>query len=284
MRDRKPPSAPPNVAGGHRTLHRSNRVTIGGAIVALLVLSRVVAFSVGCGPKDGEQGGKCLDNGCNTYCSNGSNCDNATDTCGQGSDEPTPAPVVECSKLENDACGASSVPYTCQNGATPTGSCEAGATDWAGSVTYCCAPACQTASVGQQACSGPAVTYWCDNPLDPQEDDGPSSCVDLFTAEHSSGYCCAPAGTCFGDSFNLVLPCAGSGDQYFCTGGATASPPGRTCTEVPADGGAGIRAFCCAGPDAGDASEGGLTDAGDAGPTSDAHPSGDAGNADASPP
>jgi hypothetical protein len=259
-------------------------VTIGGAIVTLLVLSRVVAFSIGCGPKAGEQGGKCLDNGCNTYCSNGSNCDNATDTCGQASDEPTPTPVAECNYLETDACGAASITYTCQNGATPTGSCEAGAIDWAGDVTYCCTPTCQTVPVEQQECSAPAVTYWCDNPLDPRAADASISCLNFSPAEHGAGFCCAPPGTCFNEPFRPVLACAGAGDQYFCTGGATASPPGRTCTEVPTDGGAGIRAFCCVGPDAGDASGGELADAGDANSTSDAHFSGDAGDADASAP
>jgi hypothetical protein len=236
---------------------------MGGAIVTVLVLSRVVAFSIGCGPKAGEQGGKCLDNGCNTYCSNGSPCDNATDTCGQASEEPTPAPVPECNYLETDACGASSIAYTCQNGATPTQSCEAGAIDLAGNVTYCCAPTCRTAPMVHPVCSAPAVTYVCDNPLDPQGD-ALSSCLNIYATDHTGEYCCAPTGICFSVPFSVLPPCAGSGDEYVCTGGATASPPGSTCTEVPIDGGTGIRAFCCAGPDAGDASDGALADAGNA--------------------
>jgi hypothetical protein len=252
VRSRDPSDGPSYVTRRHTASLRSHREVLGRATVAVFLLSRTLVFSAGCGPSAGEQGGKCKDNGCNLSCNEGLMCDNATNTCVE-SPQDEAAPLSECNYRDDDGCAAPSIAYACQNDATPAGMCTQGATDWAGNTKYCCAAECNVATMPQLACSSPAVTFWCDNPLTPRDRDASLSCLDFDPGEHWSGQCCAPTGTCFAESFRLMLPCAAYDQQYFCTGSTAIALPGKVCTEAPTDAGAGIRGFCCIDSEPGDA-------------------------------
>jgi hypothetical protein len=244
-----------------------HRARLGPCVVGLFLLSRTISFTVGCGPATGAQGGKCNDNGCNTYCDPGLQCDNTSNTCVADSTQGGPStPPVGCEELLDDACGAN-VGYRCYGGSVPKGTCTANSAD-SGATTYCCAPQCQVVD-NDPACSSPATTYWCDDPLTPESvDAAATTCLQFPPAYRAHTYCCAPGDTCFAGPTDLMVPCAGPSAPVFCTGEAM-PPSWQGCSTAAFDAGPGLQSFCCAdGADGGDADVASATDADSAIPSS----------------
>jgi hypothetical protein len=220
---------------------------VGRALLAVLLASRTVTWTVGCNnpPPPGSQGGKCEDNGCNTYCNDGLTCDNSTNTCVGAPAASTTPPAPGCDEWETDACG-SQVPYRCVGGALPDRACVLQSTE-PGSALYCCTPRCHPdPNANWLGCASPATDYWCDDPLVPDAGDASYLCLQYPPSYKSHYYCCAPPDTCFAvPEESLLSACASPADQLFCTGPAPTLPAGKSCTQVAYDGGAGVGAYCC---------------------------------------
>jgi hypothetical protein len=125
----------------------------------------------------------------------------------------------------------------------------------AGETLYCCKPYCRPYGPSTD-CPSPSLTYWCQEPLTPSSYiDASLACETLWSADMlAQMYCCGPQDTCFPGPTD-PYKCS-TGQQYFCTGSATASMSGTACVAVAVEAGAGIRSYCCITADA-DAGDGG---------------------------
>jgi hypothetical protein len=228
------------------------------AVVTLLVGARV--FAIGCGPGPGEKGGKCKDDGCsNPYCDNHLRCDYPSNKCVDDTYSPSGAcgPTPECHPIASIPDCASDIAWRCTGGESPTGTCNRVSTDDAGGDVYCCEPQCWAGF----ACAAPASSYRCEDPLSPEDGDAGLACLRFLPDFPTHTYCCAPADTCFqGPSGDLVLPCASSSEQYFCSGAAAPSSADIDCVAVPNDAGSALKGYCCTQSDAG--REGGAVEGG----------------------
>jgi hypothetical protein len=262
-----PRNEPSRVPPRHRAWTGCHRLWPGRAFIGLLLASRTVTWTVGCAPPDGSDGGKCLDNGCNTYCDDGLQCDNGTNTCvaPPPPGPPAPPPAI-CNAVSYGAPCGNDVPFSCYGDASPNRACNAEPTDDAGYTLFCCAPECTAQDPARTACGSPAIAYRCDDPLTPESADAASSCLQFGPSYQSHYFCCAPPNTCFarvtGWSQTFDSLCSPSMNAYFCTGSADALPAGETCAAFALDGGfSGVQGYCCA-----ESSDAGVdaVDAGDA--------------------
>ena len=262
----------------HRSSSKSNRLW-GRALLGTLLLLRIVGFASGCGPKDGEEGGRCLSGG---GCDRGGLCDDDTLVCSgdnfcvKRSPEP-PAPPVPPSPCEV-LLGQTSCPAgwskSCVNGnATPdpawNGACVAEASDGQGATIFCCnesRPMCQSGygspvpnpanAINFGNCPGAA--YRCHElPAPPIPDASIQCAVDLPDDAGWAASCCVTGNACFAleghlfgsatDSYYPRGACAAGEEEHFCTGNATLGDGPCRAVAAP-EGGASPtqpRAFCC---------------------------------------
>ncbi len=223
-------------------------------VVVLALVAWPLTLDFGCAPKAGEEGGKCQDNGCNTYCNHDLVCTGGT--CAPrpaaGNDAPSSCAMTS-SEADAQRC-AGDVAWSCRGGASPTGTCKALAPDDAGVALYCCAPACTPTPLPPafSPCGPPSSVYSCDDPLSPEGLDSGLACVRFPPSFRAHTYCCAQEESCFQVPGTSLLPCASPSEQYFCRG---AAPPtsvlDRDCVPVPYDGGSSLQGYCCAARDAG---------------------------------
>ena len=127
--------------------HSGYRVTPARLVVIALFL-RSLHWAVGCGskPPDGQLGGDCKDNGCNTYCAEGV-CDEHSKTCvAPYSPPPCPEDAGVCTIEDtHDSCDVGDYAVTCARCAAwpPEDAglivCEYGTNVGdAGETFYCC--------------------------------------------------------------------------------------------------------------------------------------------------
>jgi hypothetical protein len=239
---------------------RRHRLWPGRAILFAILLSRGVSWTVAChqDPDPGTLGGKCEDNGCNTYCNSGLHCDNESDTCVSGDpgylyESPTVSGPSVSGCLESSYSAPSSNPcasgthYECEGDASPSGSCTMASESDSGTTEYCCAPTCTPWSGVFVLCRAPGAEYACDDPLTPPVD----ASTRCFTPGPVTGghlYCCAPDDVCFpGSNLDDLLGCPTFSGQVYCTG--SAAPNSSTaCVVATEDAGQGIRGYCCEPP------------------------------------
>jgi len=261
------------VPGRHGSSPGVHRVSPGRLFLGGLLLLRTVAITSACGPSPGEAGGRCKDNGCNTYCDSGSVCDNSTNTCVAGAPVTSSglAPPICTFAPSSPTCAAGQSSYTCPAGANlwevRNDKCAQTVVDKEGVATYCCPRPPPCVADTQSQCASPAVSYTCIDPATPGDggltlpgDSGPVpdaetdaslGCVVLGPGSGGHDYCCASGDTCFaGPAGYFALLCASMADQLFCLG--SAKPPAG-CVPGPLEyGGTGVRGYCC-DADAGDA-------------------------------
>jgi hypothetical protein len=131
-----------------RPSSRGNRLWSGRAVLAGLLLGRVVTFTLGCGgpppPAPGAEGGQCRGDACNPYCDQGLVC-SGDNTCVPGGVSTGPPPRG-CSPASPEPCVQGQLAQTCVGGATPydelpdLSGCSVTATGAVGNATYCCTP------------------------------------------------------------------------------------------------------------------------------------------------
>jgi hypothetical protein len=247
----------------HRSSSRSHGRRVASALLFLLILSRVVEFTSGCGPKAGTQGGKCNDNGCNTYCDDGLQCDNASNTCVSGGGDVGLAPQNCTTLLDSFDC-APGLLETCIEGTTPdpvwNGACTLGKKGDTGDAVFCCdttKPFCL--SVGSD-CPSPSAGYYCHDLPAPPLSAG-TQCAFDFANDAGVALCCASEDTCFaGSASAAAMDCAVNETEIFCTG-PSASPFSPECRPVTSRSGSFANAaqgYCCpGGGDAGTVDQGG---------------------------
>jgi hypothetical protein len=262
----------------HRLSSKSHSLC-GRALLGGLLLSRVVALASGCGPKDGEEGGRCLSNG---GCESGGLCDDSSLVCGNAkvcekrapempAPPPTPSP---CDALLGETSCPAGWSKSCVNGtATPdpawNGACVAGARDGQGTAVFCCdesRPTC-TSGFGNLApalvntinwSNCPGAEYVChDLPAPPIPDASIQCAVDLPDDAGRAALCCVSGDACFvldgdlwGSATDTYYPrgaCAPGEEEHFCTGNAALGDGPCRAMATP-DGGASptqAHAFCC---------------------------------------
>ncbi len=215
-------------------------------LVALLAL-RTIPFAAGCKSTAaaGSEGGNC-GSGCTPGCDSGLRCDTSSDTCvADGQEDASPA---ACVGAVGD-CPAGIPEFSCPIGVSPGPDCTTPSSVGETAI-YCCArhPSC---IVESPQCGAPSTTYACDPPATPGDGGDSLGCVGLGPGYGGGTSCCAPPDTCFSGAANATIPCASPADQYFCTGSATPSLAGLTCTpQALVYGGDGVQGYCCANDDA----------------------------------
>ena len=260
----------------HRTSSNSNNLC-GKALLAILLLSRVVPFGSGCAPKDGDEGGQCISNG---SCESGGHCNDDSLGCNYdnicvklaqqpAAPPPTPSPCdallgqTNCPDGWTKSCRGSSTPDPAWNGA-----CIAEASDGDAATVFCCdegQPMCGSGigtlrpvpanTINWSNC--PGETYVCHYLSAPPIPDASIQCaVDLPDDAGWAPCCCVSGDSCFalevmwGSATESYFPrgaCAPGEEEHFCTGNATL-PPGPCRGVTAPEGGVSPtqpRAFCC---------------------------------------
>jgi hypothetical protein len=246
--------------------------TVVRVVVASALMSRVVTLTTGCGPKDGDEGGRCIHNG---GCDSGAHCNSANLSCGYDdichatSSSPPVDARSPCDLLISQArCGG---PTFCRDSARPdpawNGACAVAASDEKGNTVFCCdesKPVCF--GDGLLAASPAGVLNWSDCPGEgfgchgmpiPNLPDASYQCAVGPTDDAGhTGSCCVSGDACFLlGAMDWASPnagyypqgaCAPGEEQYFCTGSAML--PDGPCHPMPMpDGGDPhlARSSCC---------------------------------------
>lgn len=234
------------MTGAHEPSSKSNRRWLGRLLVALILFA-------GCSKPDGSQGGQCKQGCNNNYCNDGLECDNGTNTC--VTSVGTQSTPTGCNFNGSDSrCGAGQIGYDCENGSTPSLSgydvpgCAKGPADTDETTLYCCTPSCEERLPPR--CGAGSTTSICSGDASPENGDASTSCITLLGYWGINEFCCAPADTCFkGPSDMFFGPACSSGELTLCTGSATPSQSGGTCSAVAFDAGAGVGGYCCSAID-----------------------------------
>ena len=216
------------------------------AIVMLLPLSKVVSFTVGCGPSQGSEGGSCYPaQSCHQdpSCDYGLVCTN-DDTCVRTT--PPPPPPGPCSdQLPSTRCAADELAQWCPAGTDSPipASCKLRDGNDDGGTLFCCAPCWGAFGV----CGDADAVIRCNAPHTPSERDPSLSCarVNIWETAGLSDYCCAASEMCF----SIVDPdCApdAQAHAYACSGDAAPADAQGACTAADAAG-----HYCCAQADGG---------------------------------
>lgn len=250
------PSKPESVPRTHSSC-RSKHTTRGGVkFVVALLLARILGWTTGCGPKDGEIGGKCKDTGsCHAICDEGV-CDNATDTC-VASTESSTGGQAECVQLGGATCGAGKIGLRCEADADTSpyaASCAAVPAASDGVTTnYCCDDPAQGTCTAADAslCPSSMTSSDCTGLTTPASDAGGSiGCFANRMTGHVTEYCCAAPGACISFPDDSGLSICGSAIGVYCVGNV--APPDGCWSQgnrgVP--GGAVVSFYCCDEADA----------------------------------
>jgi hypothetical protein len=261
--------APCGIARAVRGL-RSLAGMRGKLLLCALVLPRVFTLFVGCGPKDGDEGGHCIKSkSCNKddYCNGDLVC--RSDTCVR-EPGPPPSPEPPCDVLLNQFHCPSGLDSRClEKSATPdpawNGVCSIGTTDQEGDTLFCCDMSRPTCYSGQgslvprdggaanKAWYGcPGEEYACHELSAPPISTPPIQCGDY--PENDAGWataCCVSGDTCFtladpvwGSPPDPRSACTPGEWEYFCTGTATLDDP-RCRAVALQEGPEQAPAFCC---------------------------------------
>ena len=237
--------------GGHNVSSPGHSVRVGRRLLALLLLARTVAVTAGCAPATGSLGGKCHDNGCNTYCDDGLECDNHSDTC-VGSPATINSDPPPCASTDSALCPgvAGTQAWICQGEESPA---PFGIFDCAaegplrGETLFCCTPHPGCEPRTGTACESPSAAFLCTGSATPEWDAGRSLCASYSLIDVFTGYCCISEGECFGALSGVQCP--GAAAPYYCAGSATPAvgDSGVVCAPAESvDGGdAGLRGYCC---------------------------------------
>jgi len=258
------------------SLHRSSSngdrpvssVLIRATLIAL-VGSRCLTLTVGCGPKDGEEGGHCVkggDCGVNGHCDSGLSC-GTDDICHPQSPLPPFDSRSPCQKLLDESnCATGRM--DCRSSATPdpmwNGACVARASDPQGNTVFCCdesKPMCFSdgprwptePALNIEGCPGMASR--CHVLTTPPVIDDSFQCAIGPTDDAGwTSSCCVSGDVCFaldnhnawsaGPGYAPQGACAAGEEEHFCTGNATLPP--TPCHGLLADASpSAARAFCC---------------------------------------
>jgi|GEM_PF-6388182 len=236
----------------NRVLQRhtlSGKIHLGRLAVLLLLTLKAASLSLGCGPKEGELGGKChpaSSCGGNDWCDgsyvcNGETCQNSP-------------PPESCSEVVSDECAPDEFAQVCTSARAQTASNCTRQADIAGGILYCC-PRCWRTVV----CDAPDSGFTCTSPYTPSERDPSLHCAvaDEYIAPGGRGsrvdYCCGPNDGCFA----LQVDCSDGVHVYACTEDAGPPEDAGVCKRRVSD---VWEQYCCVAPALPDAS----TDASDA--------------------
>jgi hypothetical protein len=236
-----------------------SRWSYGRAFLALVLLSRVFSFSIGCGPADGSLGGKCTTHtddctGHTTddYCNDGV-CDINNRCVAAPPAAPEPPPTPSCISGGRGTCFTNQISFACVADASPDAvDCVMSSSGSAGNASYCCTPPPSSCAALTSPCSAPSQYFSCLYGVAPglAEDDPSLRCA-LLPSDQTSDYCCASGDACFSVPTYAQDWC-GSRPAYFCPG--STPPDAGSCARMDAPPGSnGLEAYCCDAPDALDA-------------------------------
>jgi hypothetical protein len=214
----------------YRSTSRSNTAW-GRALLGSLLLSRIVAFASGCGPKDGDEGGRCLSSGScyrDGHCNDPSLVCNGANVCvkasmggpsANDSVQPVPPPPPSpCDVLLGQtSCPAGRSKSCVDWWATPdpawSGACVAQARDGQAATVFCCdesRPMCRyvegtlvawPANLNWANC--PGASYLCHDLTAPPIPDAPIPNAPIQCADdlpNDAGWaatCCVSGDACF---------------------------------------------------------------------------------------
>jgi hypothetical protein len=227
---------------------------MGVKFIALLLLARVVGWTTGCGPKQGEIGGQCKSTGsCHAVCDEGV-CDNASNTCVADVVDSGPAPT--CDQTGSHLCDGGKTGFRCEPGITPSAyasNCSVVPDDNDDWTNYCCDDptrgGCSTSDAS--TCPPAATSYECSGLSTPESDAAMAiGCFVESERASTTSYCCAPIDICFPASIDGGDErCSDLSTGLYCTGSASA-PVGcwlQTAYSSPGE----VSFYCCDIPDGG---------------------------------